>query len=94
MDNINVTTATALAIEMGWHPTGMEGDFRRAAALIAHQARSDGTGVMAVLNDAADAKRCAELVLAIVHLYELVVPQLTDDDVIERMQQLAVKWSA
>lgn len=78
---------------MAWYAAGMQGDFRRAAALIVHQSRGDGEGVIAVLNDAAAAKRCAELVLAVVHLYELLVPHLTDDNVIARIQELALKWA-
>ncbi|ULN34187.1 hypothetical protein [Mycolicibacterium smegmatis] len=80
--------------QLAWYASGMEGDFRRAAALVAHQSRGDGLGVISVLNEAAAARRCAELLLAVVELYELVVPHLTDDDVIQRIQQLAVMWAA
>jgi hypothetical protein len=72
---------------------GIFGDYRRAAAIIAHHARGDGDGVNAILADAANHKRCSELVIAILGLYELAVPHITDDNVIATIQQLALTWA-
>ncbi|OHV03890.1 hypothetical protein BKN37_12735 [Mycobacterium talmoniae] len=72
----------------------VHGDYRRAAACVAHFARGDGDGVFAVISDAGAHNRKIELILAILGLYQLVVPQITDDDVIARIQQLAAKWAA
>lgn len=77
--------------DMKRYADGMFGDYRRAAALIAHHANADG--VNAILADAAQARRCRELVLALVGLYQMLLPQLSDGDVIAQIQRLAAKWA-
>ncbi len=72
---------------------GVFGDYRRAAAIITHHAQGDNMGVVAILNDAAKHQRCAELVAAILGLYELLVPNITDDSVLQRLTQLAATWA-
>ena len=57
-------------------------------------ARGDGDGVNAVLADAGQYHRCVELVLAVLGLYQLLLPNITDDNIIDRIQQLAVTWAA
>jgi hypothetical protein len=71
---------------------GMYGDYRRASAALTHFLRGDGAGVEAVLDEAAEQKRCIELVLAILGMYQLTMP--SDAATIGKIQRLAELWSA
>lgn len=75
------------------YATNVRGDYRRAAAIITHHARGDGDGVTAVLDEAAEAHRCKELLLAVLGLNQLMVPAIGSDTVIERLENLTVKWA-
>lgn len=74
---------------------GIYGDYRRAAAITTHFARGDHDGVFEILNEASQKKRCAELVLAILRLHQMVIPHIADDDgvALAAIQQLAAQWA-
>lgn len=52
------------------------GDCRRAAALVAHHGNNNVDGINAVLQEAAEADRVTQLFLAILDLYQTIVPAL------------------
>jgi hypothetical protein len=79
---------------MAHYSAGIFGDYRRAAAIISHHARGDGDGVQAVIDDAAEKGRSTELLLAVVGLYQMVLPNVTDKDIVGPIQQLAAKLAA
>ncbi|HWL99087.1 MAG TPA: hypothetical protein VNP20_17220 [Nocardioidaceae bacterium] len=54
-------------------------DYRRAAALIIHFGRDDGAGVNAVLDEANEADRATELVVALLMTYNSIVPEVRTD---------------
>ncbi len=53
-----------------------EKDRRRAAAITLHHSRRDIAGVNAVLSEASDENRCTELILAVLDLFQVLVPAL------------------
>ncbi len=51
-------------------------DCRRAAALVVHHARADVEGINAILREAAEADRVTPLFLAVLDLYQAMLPEL------------------
>ena len=51
-------------------------DLCRASALVAHFGRDDAEGVHAVLQETVDARRTTQLLLAVLDLYNQIVPEL------------------
>lgn len=51
-------------------------DCQRAAALVIHHARADLDGINAVLQEAAEADRATQLYLALLDLYQYLVPEV------------------
>lgn len=57
-------------------PGDAAGDYRRAAAMIVHHARRDQPGQNAVVTEALQADRLGNLLQAVLHLYEQMLPEL------------------
>lgn len=55
------------------------GDLRRAAALVVHYGQDSPQGVAAILEETAEENRAAALVLAIVSMYDEIVPAIHTD---------------
>ncbi len=55
------------------------GDARRAAVLVAHYCQPDTDGLVAVLEEAHEAGRIAELIISLVHLVTTMTPGLRSD---------------
>ena len=51
-------------------------DIRRAAALIVHYGHQDDAGMDAILQEANEPNRIAELILATIRVYETLIPLL------------------
>ena len=51
-------------------------DCRRAAAIVVHHARADLEGINAILREAAEADRVTPLFLAVLDLYQTMLPEL------------------
>jgi hypothetical protein len=51
-------------------------DCRRAAALVIHHARGDVDGINAILQEAAEADRVTQLFIAVLDLYQTLLPEL------------------
>ncbi len=51
-------------------------DCRRAAAIVVHHARSDVEGINAILREAAEADRVTPLFVAVLDLYQTLLPEL------------------
>ncbi len=51
-------------------------DCRRAAAIVVHHARVDVEGVNAILREAAEADRVTPLFVAVLDLYQTLLPEL------------------
>lgn len=58
------------------HLTVTAADNRRAAALVAHHGRGDAQGLSAILAEVNDCHRPTELVLAVLDLYQQLVPAI------------------
>lgn len=56
-----------------------EGDMRRAGALITHFGQGSNEGVQAILADAVEAGRVLELLLAVLAVYNELVPELRSE---------------
>ncbi|RIT84232.1 hypothetical protein D2E82_03240 [Mycobacteroides abscessus] len=69
-------------------------DIRRAARLIAHHGNSNVDGVNSVLEDAAEADRVTELVLALLNLYETILPALYAPTGLRALQQTVLDFAA
>jgi hypothetical protein len=51
-------------------------DLRRAAALIVHHSRQDVAGINSILIEAGEENRNSELLLALLHLYQALMPHV------------------
>lgn len=51
-------------------------DMRRASALVVHWARRDQEGVQAVLAETSEAGRAVSLILAVISMYDEIVPAI------------------
>lgn len=69
-------------------------DVRRAAQLIAHHGNNSREGINKVLTDADDEDRVTELVLAVLNLYETLLPSLYAPTGLRALQQTAVDFAA
>lgn len=69
-------------------------DLRRAAALVAHFGRDDAAGVSAVLTEASEDHRPVSLILAVLHLYNMLVPELRTEMAMSFMQDAILKLAA
>lgn len=56
------------------HLTITAADHRRAAALIVHHGRGDNDGLNAIIGETATERRPTELLIAVVDLYQQIVP--------------------
>lgn len=52
------------------------GDYRRAAAAVAHYGQDNFAGINEVMREASEAGRGAQLLVAVLGLYDTIVPEL------------------
>lgn len=57
----------------------LAGDRRRAAAAVVHYGRNNYDGVNAVLREAAEADRVSPFILALLDMYDQLVPELRSE---------------
>ncbi len=67
---------------------------RRAAALLVHHANQDGQGIAAVLEEVDDSDEGVALVMALLELYNLLLPELRTPKAIAMMQDFTARVAA
>jgi hypothetical protein len=66
-------------------------DCRRGAALVVHHARGDVDGINAILQEAAEADRVSDLFIALLDLYQTLVPELRTELAIKLLSATVTK---
>lgn len=56
--------------------TNLASDYRRAAVAVAHYGQDNFTGINEVMREASEAGRGAQLLVAVLALYDTIVPEL------------------
>ncbi|BBY61155.1 hypothetical protein [Mycolicibacterium sarraceniae] len=90
---LGMACLSGLVVDMA-NTTDGDPDIRRAAQLIAHHGNDNSEALTAVLADADEADRVTELVLAILNLYETLLPPLYSPLGLKTLQQTVLDFAA
>ncbi len=74
-----------------YSPQDIAGDCRRAACLVTHHGRDNLEGINAILQEAVETDRVTPLIIAVLDLYQFLIPELRTEFGMKIMSDAVVR---